>query len=172
VEERVLARFCWTAKGREQWRLRRTAYHEAGHAVIAYHQQRRLERVSIVSHWRGSGQVEYREGHEWTGDDEALLEAELVSLMAGAAAQNLWIGTQSWGSLPDQVQAWCRARVVRGTPGDFPACRARAREQATALLVGSRAAVEALVAELLVAQEIDGPKAWKIIARALAAGTE
>lgn len=73
----------------------RTAYHEAGHAIIAYHAYRKTEetvisRVSIIPHSDYLGITAINDPRIYT--TEADLERELAILVAGRAAEELKYG--------------------------------------------------------------------------------
>ena len=82
--------------------LKRTAVHEAGHALCAWfstHSQPPLK-VSVV--WRGDtlGFIQVK-GFERTGKTRAILEDELTVLLAGRVAEELVFGDPSTGASHD-----------------------------------------------------------------------
>ena len=99
---------------------RRTAVHEAGHALAAIElgHGEQLRRVSIVARGRSSGSTS--SGRLWqertilTRDE---MTDELVVLMAGAAAEQLVLGDTSTGSDADLEQATSLAQVMVGRYG-------------------------------------------------------
>ena len=87
------------AKEDEDLRDRRAAYHEAGHAVIAWCFGRRIEHVTIVPSGDSGGHILYRTDRvfEWERPTETWLRVELLCTMAGPVAQNLELGENAWG---------------------------------------------------------------------------
>ena len=71
-----------------------TAYHEAGHAVVALAQGRPLHRVSIEPNTLRLGQCEIRKGRFRPSDDP--LETEMLILLGGIAAESKHRGGYVW----------------------------------------------------------------------------
>jgi ATP-dependent Zn protease len=68
-----------------------TAYHEAGHAVVALALGRPVQRVSILPDRVHLGQCEFRKGESRPTDD--WLEREMLIALAGLAAEACHTGT-------------------------------------------------------------------------------
>jgi len=71
-----------------------TAYHEAGHAVIALYLGRPIQRVSIQPSHLRLGQCEIQKGSFRPSKD--LLETEILILLGGPAAEARHIGRYDW----------------------------------------------------------------------------
>jgi ATP-dependent Zn protease len=71
-----------------------TAYHEAGHAVIAMVVGRAVHRVSIVPNATRLGACELKKGRSRASNDE--LEDEVLVLLAGVAAEGRLTGQYNW----------------------------------------------------------------------------
>jgi ATP-dependent Zn protease len=159
-------------KEREEARAREdrwiAAYHEAGHAVAAYHQKRRFKRVTIIPTWEHLGCV--------TGiprpnrADPADIEAFMVLLLAGAEATPRARGVYSAFHEQAQAQRW--ARTAHDAPLEQALCMERARAGARELVKAYRPAIEALVRALLEHRELDSARARWIIRRSLAAAEQ
>jgi hypothetical protein len=77
----------------------RIAYHEAGHAVFAYHHNITIHEVSIIPRpWRDDGHVDTEPYGNHCGP------VELGCLMAGPAAQRRFVGHSGGGS-DDYIRA-------------------------------------------------------------------
>jgi ATP-dependent Zn protease len=68
-----------------------TAYHEAGHAVIALYHDRSIHRVSILPRQDYLGKCEVRKGVRRTKED--IVEQEILISLAGLAAESRLTGT-------------------------------------------------------------------------------
>lgn len=73
---------------------RATAYHEAGHAVVALSLGRSIQRVSIVANEHRLGHCEFKKGAAKKTDD--LIEAEILILLGGLAAEARETGEYGW----------------------------------------------------------------------------
>lgn len=81
-----------------------TAYHEAGHAVIALTLGRDVHRVSILPNQTRLGQCDLKKGTTKTPKD--WLETEVLILLAGVAAEGRISGQYCWnGASRDLRQA-------------------------------------------------------------------
>ena len=68
-----------------------TAYHEAGHAVVALAHDRPVHRVSVLPNQDLLGKCEFRKGVQRPSDD--WVEAEILIALAGMAAEARHTGT-------------------------------------------------------------------------------
>jgi hypothetical protein len=73
-----------------------TAYHEAGHAVMALVLGRPVQRVSIEPNERRLGRCELKKGRVRPSED--VLETEILILFAGPAAEARHTGEYCWES--------------------------------------------------------------------------
>ena len=72
-----------------------TAFHEAGHAVVALILGRPVHRVTILPDRDHLGQCEFRKGQIKATDD--WLEREMLIALAGLAAEACHTGKYAWG---------------------------------------------------------------------------
>ena len=71
-----------------------TAYHEAGHAVMALVFDRPVQKVSILPDQRRLGHCELRKGVSRASQDR--LEADILILLAGVVAEAIHSGSHNW----------------------------------------------------------------------------
>ncbi len=82
-------------------KLEATAYHEAGHAVIALALGRAVQRVSILPGHAWLGRCEFQKGRVRPSED--WLEREILISLAGAAAEARLTGVYDWdGAVADR----------------------------------------------------------------------
>jgi cell division protease FtsH len=94
---------------------RRTAYHEAGHALCAFlmpSAAHALDRVSIIPRGRSGGVTLFQQDEERVDHAMSELIAMLVMSMGGRAADKLVIGEPLSGAMMDLKQATRIARVM------------------------------------------------------------
>jgi len=93
---------------------RRTAYHEAGHALCAWLEPKAdpLTRVSIVPRGRTGGVTMFEPNEERVDHSESELLARLVVAMGGRAADRLVFGEPLSGAIGDLKQATRMARLM------------------------------------------------------------
>lgn len=146
-----------------------TAYHEAGHAVVALALGQPVQRVSIQPHRDHLGQCEYRKGVYRPSED--WLERQVLIALGGLAAEARYTGQYAWnGAARDQ-------RYVHGLAvqraGERQAARLQRRLLAKAehLLAdeGYWRAVELIAAELLRCGTISGRTARHLFDQGCAA---
>lgn len=157
-----------------------TAYHEAGHAVIAHLHRRPFRRVSIVTIGEAAGRVETS---AWRGhfDPEGLVtsrdERRVMTMISVAVAGHVAVcllegTTTSEGAERDFEHAYGLASKVSGSPEEADALvewlRARVRNELS--LPDNWAAVKALAEALLAQPEIGVRRAKQIINAAIAPG--
>jgi ATP-dependent metalloprotease FtsH len=93
---------------------RRTAYHEAGHALCAWlvPSAAKLDRVSIIPRERTGGVTLFQQDEDRVDHSQSELLAMLVMTMGGRAADKLVIGEPLSGAMMDLKQATRIARVM------------------------------------------------------------
>lgn len=133
-----------------------TAYHEAGHAVIALALDRPVHRVSVLPKLKRLGQCEFKKGVSRGTDD--WLEREILIALAGLAAEARHTGRYGL-SEADQDLRYVRRLVLQRT-SERAAERYERRMLAKVEYLLSDdvnwAAVEAIAAELLKLGTISG----------------
>jgi cell division protease FtsH len=97
-----------------QQEKRRTAYHEAGHALCAFlmPSAHALDRVSIIPRGRTGGVTLFTQDEERVDHAQSELLAMLVMSMGGRAADKLVMGEPLSGAVGDLKQATRIARVM------------------------------------------------------------
>jgi Peptidase family M41 len=163
-------------------RLRRVAYHEAGHAVAAYVLRLPMREVSIIEEADSLGHMEHAptpwfQPDVWYGDDrrtEHRIEARIICALAGPAAEARWGGRRNRvGAGQDERNALDLADYVAGDPTGEGARLyvAWLRHRAEGLVRRELywAAVEALAAELLARRRVGARRARAIIKQAITA---
>jgi ATP-dependent Zn protease len=133
-----------------------TAYHEAGHAVVALALGRPVSRVTIIPDQKRAGLCEFRKGTFRPSDD--WLEREILIALGGVAAEARYTGNYAWdGAARDE--RFVRSLAVQRA-GERRAARLQRRLLAKVehLLAQEEnwRAVEAIAAELLRAGTISG----------------
>lgn len=133
-----------------------TAYHEAGHAVVALALGRPVHKVSILPNRDRLGWCEFRKGVFRPSED--WLEREVLIALAGMAAEARHTGTYAREEARTDLK-FARSLLV-SRAGDRRADRLERRllAKVEALLAddGVWAAVEAIVAALRASGEISG----------------
>ncbi len=89
-----------------------TAYHEAGHAVMALVFERPVQRVSIRPDGSRLGHCEVGKGVHRPSDDR--LEADMLILLAGPAAEAGVAGHYNWPGAVLDLQGVRRLAMMRG----------------------------------------------------------
>ena len=145
-----------------------TAYHEAGHAVLALALGRPVQRVSALPNRERLGQCDFRKGVVRPSED--WLERELLIALGGVAAEARHTGTYAW-DMADRDLQYVRDLAVRRA-GERQAERLERRLLAKAehLLAkdGYWRAVELIAAELLRRGSISGRAARHLFDQACA----
>ena len=88
------------------------AYHEAGHAVVAWFTPAAdpVQKVTIVPHGQALGLTEQVPGEERHNFNEAYLKARLAVMLGGRTAEEIAIGEITTGAENDLVEATRLAR--------------------------------------------------------------
>ena len=163
---------------RRQRRLRAAAFHEAGHAVAAYHLHVRLRRISIGTDEGGTlGWLDLWLPHVTSGEAENIrlaraVERDIIVLLAGAQAERIGVGRPSCpaGGV-DFYEAMRRAGSICRTSEEMSACL-RWLQLRTHALVESptwRQPIEILATRLLEHRQL-GARETRAIIRAAMSG--
>jgi cell division protease FtsH len=93
---------------------RRTAYHEAGHALCAWLEPKAdpIDRVSIIPRGQAAGMVVFEPDEERVDYSLSQLTAKLVTSMGGRAADKLVFGEPMAGAIQDLKYATRIARAM------------------------------------------------------------
>jgi cell division protease FtsH len=109
------------------------AYHEAGHAVVAWYTPAAdpVQKVTIVPHGQALGVTEQVPGEERHNLNQAYLKARLAVMLGGRTAEEIAIGEITTGAENDLVEATRLARrmVTRWGMGKLGPIAFRADEQ-------------------------------------------
>lgn len=144
-----------------------TAYHEAGHAVVALALGRPVEKVSIKPDDRRLGWCAFRKG--LYGARKDVIEAHVLILLGGIAAEARKTGRYGWD---EAAQDFRDLRSLTRPPNERHAERFERRmlDKTEHLLdrPGLWPAVEAIAAELLSRTAISGRAARHLFAEAIA----
>ena len=144
-----------------------TAFHEAGHAVMALICGRPVHKVSVRPNATRLGQCEFKKGVQRPSDD--WVETEILIALAGAAAEELHAGTPDWHGAGRDLLAVRKLAASRA--GERGAERLSKRLYQKALyLLGDEAAwaaVARLAAELVRLGEVSGRAATHFYAEAV-----
>ncbi len=145
-----------------------TAYHEAGHAVVAHFTGLAFETVSIIEDdesW-GRCRTPLPEGFQPDEQGEGSLEVlknHLAVRFAGAAAQEIFTGGFVEVEGNDLNGALHLVGSLAGNTDQMNAELEEARQRAKGILHREWASVEALAARLLEQGELDGEQAVAVI---------
>lgn len=136
--------------------LTATAYHEAGHAVIALALGRSVQRVSITPGCGWLGRCEFQKGRVRPTED--WLEREILIALAGAAAEARHTGAYAWDGAVDDLRTVRRLAVQRASERQAERLERRLMAKVEHLLeqAGHWQAVELIAAELLRCETISG----------------
>ncbi len=133
-----------------------TAYHEAGHAVIALALGRAVQRVSIVPGRGWLGRCEFQKGRVRPSED--WLESEILISLAGAAAEARHTGAYAWEGAIADLRTVRRLAVQRASERQAERLERRLIAKVEHLLnqAGHWRAVELIAVELLRCETISG----------------
>jgi hypothetical protein len=183
MTEESLERFGKRDTGKRRYsQLECSAYHEAGHAVVAHALGRRFGAVTAVAEVDALGRCQYAEEHNFDPDlpgmygepqVQRVLENQIVGYLAGPIAQGILTGEKSWRKTSgrgDVARAVDLAMYVTGDIGEAEAYLARLWLETEDLLnlPENWGAVRALAAELVGARHIGEEQAREIIAAGVA----
>lgn len=133
-----------------------TAYHEAGHAVMALVFDRPVQKVSILPDQRRLGHCELRKGVSRASQDR--LETDILILLAGVVAEAIHSGAYNWTGAAMDLQSVRRLAVMRSGQGQADKLTRRLLAKTEHLLhqTRHRNAVDQIAAELLEKKSISG----------------
>ena len=133
-----------------------TAYHEAGHAVMALVFDRPVQKVSILPDQRRLGHCELRKGVSRSSQDR--LEADILILLAGVVAEAMHSGAYNWTGAAMDLQSVRRLAVMRSGQGQADKLTRRLLAKTEHLLQQTRHrnAVNTIAAELIGKKTISG----------------
>jgi ATP-dependent Zn protease len=133
-----------------------TAYHEAGHAVIAFVFERPVQKVSILPDQRRLGHCELRSGVNRASQDR--LEADILIMLAGVAAEAIHSGSYNWPGAAQDLQSVRRLAEMRSGKGQADKLTRRLLAKAEHLLLQTRNwnAVDQIAVELVKKKTISG----------------
>lgn len=143
-----------------------TAYHEAGHAVVALALGRPVHRVSVLPNRDRLGQCEF--GKAVFRPSEDWVEREVLISLAGLAAEARHTGTYGWDEADRDLRYVRRLLTATRTDRQAEKQERRLLSKVEYLLAddGNWAAVEAIAAELLKQGVISGRAARHLFDRA------
>ena len=145
-----------------------TAYHEAGHAVMALILDRPIQKVSIQPDEKRLGHCEVKKGVIRPSDDR--LEADMLILLAGPAAEAVIAGRYNWNGAALDLRGVHRLAMMRGGAEKQAERLARRMLSRAEHLLAQDAhwrAVELIAAELVTHQIISGRAARHLFERAV-----
>jgi ATP-dependent Zn protease len=145
-----------------------TAYHEAGHAVMALALGRPVHRVSVEADREGLGLCEFRKGVVRPSED--WLEREILIALGGLAAEARLTGDYAWDAADRDRQYVHDLAVQRAGERQADRLIRRLLAKAEHLLAkdGHWRAVELIAAELLQRGAISGRAARHLFEQASA----
>lgn len=133
-----------------------TAYHEAGHAVIAIVLGRTVQRVSILPKLQTLGRCEFQKGKPRPTED--WLEREILIALAGLAAEARYTGQYAWGGAVQDLQGAKRLATMRAGERNFERLLKRMLAKVEHMLDQPEnwRAVQLIATELLKSETISG----------------
>jgi ATP-dependent Zn protease len=146
-----------------------TAYHEAGHAVVALALGRPVHRVSVLADRDGLGLCEFRKGVFRPSED--WLEREILIALGGVAAEARATGAYAWDAADRDLQYVRDLAVKRAGQRQAERLERRLLAKAEHLLAkaGHWRAVERIAAELRRRGAISGRAARHLFEQCAAA---
>ena len=148
-----------------------TAYHEAGHAVLALLLDRPVKRVSIQPDRDHLGLCEFGKGVFRPSED--WLEREILIALGGIAAEARLTGNYAWDAAARDQKYVRRLSVQRAGERRAEKLERRLLAKAEHFLAADESwrAVELIAAELLLHREISGRTARHLFERAKEEGS-
>ena len=145
-----------------------TAYHEAGHAVVALSLGRPVQRVSVLPNREHLGICEFRKGVIRPSKD--WLEEEILISLAGIAAEARHTGNYAWAGAARDMRYVRRLALQRAGERQAERLERRLLSKVENLLAdeGHWRAVELIVAELMRLGDIGGRAARHLFERGCA----
>ena len=137
-----------------------TAYHEAGHAIVALSLGRTVEKCTIVRNTIRLGAVQLGKGRGKRQQD--FFEIEAMILLGGLVSEARYTGQYNWGGAQQDLRALRRLTLSRvNTDQQVERLEKRLLNKTTHHIEqpGHWAAVESVVAELIKQQAISGRSA-------------
>ena len=133
-----------------------TAYHEAGHAVIALALGRAVQRVSVLPKLDTLGRCEFQKGR--TRPSEDWLEREILISLAGLAAEARHTGQYAWDGAARDLQVVKRLATQRAGERHVERLQKRLLSKVEHMLAQPETwrAVQLIAAELLRVETISG----------------
>jgi ATP-dependent Zn protease len=146
----------------------KTAYHEAGHAIVAHFTGCPIESVSIIDDDESLGRCITPLPEGFQPDDQEdgsmeVLESHLAVCLAGAAAREILTGETVELMGNDLDGAIKLMGSLGGNSEQMNAAADEAQRRAKSILEREWAAVEALVGALLERGELDGEQTVAVI---------
>jgi ATP-dependent Zn protease len=145
-----------------------TAYHEAGHAVVALALGRPVEKVTIVPNSKRLGLCKVTKGRFRPSADP--LETEVMILLAGLVAEARYTGRFGWGGAQQdlrQVRAYAIQRAGSETQAEKLERRLMDKTEHLLTQPGIWPAIERIATELVAKTEISGRAARQFYEEAL-----
>ena len=151
-----------------------TAFHEAGHAVMAHLCGQIVTTVEIVGdddHTGSVSSLRFTEEPRWGVDEKlptAAIEARILCVIAGIASESIVSGDHGWREREDDLNEAVRLglRVVESCDKVLPLLN-EARDHAVDLLIRHWAGVEALAEMLLIHRRLSGDQMRRVIGACL-----
>ena len=133
-----------------------TAYHEAGHAVMALALGRPVHRVSVLPNAVRLGQCEFRKGVQRPSDD--WIETEILISLAGLAAEARQTGRYAYDGAGRDLKYVRKLALIRASERSVERLERRMLAKTENILADEQhwRAVELIAAELLKCGQISG----------------
>ncbi len=132
-----------------------TAYHEAGHAVIALALGRTIHRVSVLPNRERMGEVRFSKGAKPTDD---WTEREILIALGGLAAEARHTGTYEMGAATEDLRFVRKLALERKSDRQVERYEQRMLDKTEYMLAdeGNWKAVESIAKELMKHGAISG----------------